>query len=58
MQSLSILAWSTGFIDDSETSSIIDQYGPSRASVDLGLVPSASCMVGNFFEVAGWLLGE
>ena len=41
MESLRILSMLTGFIDDSEISNMMDQYGPSWGSLDLGLLPSA-----------------
>jgi hypothetical protein len=37
---------------------MMDQYGPSAASVDSGSDPSAKDWVGSFLDVAGWLCGE
>lgn len=58
MQSRRIVSWSTGFIDDSETSSMIDQYGPALDSSDAGLLPSARSTVGNLVSSEGLLFGE
>jgi hypothetical protein len=53
-----MLAWSTGFMEDSEISNMIDQYGPSWGSLDLGLLPSARYWVGSLTDSSGWLYGE
>ena len=53
MDSLRRLALSTGFMPDSETSSMMDQYGPGWGSFDLGDSPEASWRVGSFLEAAG-----
>ena len=58
MQSGSMFFTSTGFIEDSETSSMMLQYGPSWASVEEGSLPSASCIVASFLAAGGWLWGE
>lgn len=58
MESLSKLAWSTGFMDDSEISSMMDQYGPSCGSLDAGLLPSARYWVASLTDLSGWLYGE
>lgn len=58
MLSSSTVFESTGLRDDSEISSIMDQYGPSSGVEDEGLEPVASWSVGSLVEVGGWLLGE
>ena len=45
-------------MDDSEISTMTDQYGPGWGSVEDGTVPSANWMVGSFLEASGALLGE
>ena len=58
MQSAISVSWSTGFREDSETSSMMDQYGPALESVDAGLLPSPWSRVGSSVESGGLLLGE
>ena len=58
MQSLSMFGVSTGFRVDSETSSIMDQYGPGRRELSFGGAPEASFWVESDFEAGGWLFGE
>lgn len=58
MQSWSNVACSTGFMLDSETSSMMDQYGPGSGLEVEGAEPSARWRVGSLVVATGWLLGE
>jgi hypothetical protein len=53
IESLRRLSWSTGFMDDSETSNMIDQYGPACGSLDFGLLPLARYCVGSLTDLSG-----
>lgn len=53
--STTIVSWSTGFNEDSDTSNMMDQYGPCRACL-FGLdLPFANCKVGSMTSSVGVL---